>query len=332
MAMTDYDYLFKLLLIGDSGVAKSCLLYRFADNTYEGWTGVTVGVDFKIRTLDIDGKIVKLQIWDTGGAERFQTITSNYYRDAHGIIIVYDVTDAVSFTNVKKWMGEMDLNAPQSVNKLLVGNKADLEKKVVDFSEAKEFADSFSMPFLETSAKSSQNVDDAFLMLIRQIKERVSQTHDNPMSGGSELYEAARDGNLKKVKKILKEGKVQINKKDNHGNTALIMASREGRIKVVKYLLANGANINEKNNYGYTALIWASREGHIKIVKSLLANGADPTIRTNENHWTYRNMTALEIARKQNSKEIVAYLENAESGHRSDVSGISTTSRHSRLY
>jgi len=185
--MSDYDYLFKLLLIGDSGVGKSCLLLRFADNTYTDSYISTIGVDFKIRTLDIDGKTVKLQIWDTAGQERFRTITSSYYRGAHGIIVVYDVTDKVSFNNVKQWLGEIDRYACQSVNKLLVGNKADLvEKKVVDFNEAKEFADSLGISFLETSAKSAQNVEEAFLTMTRQIKERVSRNHDpNPPKPGS---------------------------------------------------------------------------------------------------------------------------------------------------
>jgi len=179
--MSDYDYLFKLLLIGDSGVGKSCLLLRFADNTYTDSYISTIGVDFKIRTLEIDGKTVKLQIWDTAGQERFRTITSSYYRGAHGIIVVYDVTDKVSFNNVKQWLGEIDRYACQSVNKLLVGNKADLvEKKVVDVNEAKEFADSLRIPFLETSAKSAQNVDEAFMTMTRQIKERVSRGPDGP--------------------------------------------------------------------------------------------------------------------------------------------------------
>jgi Ras-related protein Rab-1A len=170
----EYDYLFKLLLIGDSGVGKSCLLLRFADDTYTESYISTIGVDFKIRTIELEGKTVKLQIWDTAGQERFRTITSSYYRGAHGIIVVYDVTDSETFSNVKQWLQEIDRYASEGVDKLLVGNKSDLtNKKVVEYSVAKEFADQLNIPFLETSAKNATNVEQAFLTMAKQIKDRM---------------------------------------------------------------------------------------------------------------------------------------------------------------
>ncbi|GBG29832.1 Ras-related protein Rab-1A [Hondaea fermentalgiana] len=181
----EYDYLFKLLLIGDSGVGKSCLLLRFADDTYTESYISTIGVDFKIRTIEMDGKTIKLQIWDTAGQERFRTITSSYYRGAHGIIIVYDVTDQESFDNVKTWLQEIDRYAAEKVNTLLVGNKSDLtNKRVVSYEAAKEFADSVEMEFLETSAKNSTNVEKAFMVMASQIKQRMAS---QPLgSGGSQ--------------------------------------------------------------------------------------------------------------------------------------------------
>ncbi|RDX65222.1 Ras-related protein RABD2a, partial [Mucuna pruriens] len=169
------DYLFKLLLIGDSGVGKSCLLLRFADDSYIESYISTIGVDFKIRTVEQDGKTIKLQIWDTAGQERFRTITSSYYRGAHGIIIVYDVTDEDSFNNVKQWLSEIDRYASDNVNKLLVGNKSDLTgNRVVSYDTAKEFADQIGIPFMETSAKDATNVEDAFMAMSAAIKNRMA--------------------------------------------------------------------------------------------------------------------------------------------------------------
>ena len=144
------------------------------DDTYTESYISTIGVDFKIRTIELDGKTIKLQIWDTAGQERFRTITSSYYRGAHGIIVVYDVTDQESFNNVKQWLQEIDRYACENVNKLLVGNKSDLTtKKVVDFTTAKEFADGLEIPFLETSAKNATNVEQAFLTMAAEIKNRT---------------------------------------------------------------------------------------------------------------------------------------------------------------
>jgi len=140
-------------------------------------------VDFKIRTIDLDGKTIKLQIWDTAGQERFRTITSSYYRGAHGIIVVYDCTDQESFGNVKQWLEEIDRYACDGVNKLLVGNKNDLTtRKVVDYTTAKEYAEQLGIPFLETSAKNATNVEQAFMTMAAEIMQRVgppsSQSQD----------------------------------------------------------------------------------------------------------------------------------------------------------
>ncbi|XP_011306729.1 ras-related protein Rab-1A, partial [Fopius arisanus] len=182
------DYLFKLLLIGDSGVGKSCLLLRFADDTYTESYISTIGVDFKIRTIDLDGKTIKLQIWDTAGQERFRTITSSYYRGAHGIIVVYDCTDQDSFNNVKQWLEEIDRYACDNVNKLLVGNKCDLTaKKVVDYEAAKEYANQLEIPFLETSAKNAMNVEQAFMTMAAEIKGRVGSSSDTAVDPANKV-------------------------------------------------------------------------------------------------------------------------------------------------
>jgi len=167
---TEYDYLFKLLLIGDSGVGKSCLLLRFADDSFTDSYISTIGVDFRFRTVNIDMKTVKLQIWDTAGQERFRTITSAYYRGAHGIIMVYDVTNLETIEHVEEWLNEVNRHASESTLKLLVGNKADLQDdKKVSSEEAKKFADNLGISFLETSAKNSTNVEVAFLTMAKQL-------------------------------------------------------------------------------------------------------------------------------------------------------------------
>lgn len=182
----EYDHLFKLLIIGDSGVGKSSLLLRFADNTFSGNYITTIGVDFKIRTIEVDGERVKLQIWDTAGQERFRTITSTYYRGTHGVIVVYDVTNGDSFANVKRWLHEIDQNC-DVVNRILVGNKNDdPERKVVLTEDAQRFADQMGIQLFETSAKENINVEEMFNAITRMVlrskqeqKERQQLTHDS---------------------------------------------------------------------------------------------------------------------------------------------------------
>jgi len=181
----DYDYLFKLVLIGDSGVGKSCLLLRFADDNFTDSYISTVGVDFRFRTVTIDSKTVKLQIWDTAGQERFRTITSAYYRGADGIIMVYDVTSSESFDHVEEWLSEVDRYANENTIKLLVGNKADLaDERQVSEETAQRFADKLNISFLETSAKTSTNVETAFLTMAKElIKAREKSSGAGPTGG-----------------------------------------------------------------------------------------------------------------------------------------------------
>jgi len=198
-AKRDYDYLFKLVLIGDSGVGKSCLLLRFADDNFTDSYISTIGVDFRFRTITIDDKIVKLQIWDTAGQERFRTITSAYYRGADGIIMVYDVTSEESFDHVEEWLSEVDRYANENTSKLLVGNKADLiEEKQVTQETAQSFADKLAISFLETSAKTSVNVDNAFLTMAKELIKTKEAT--NPQGGGDrvELKPVQKQGGSKK--------------------------------------------------------------------------------------------------------------------------------------
>eukprot|EP00455_Lapot_gusevi_P057723 TRINITY_DN990_c0_g2_i1.p1 TRINITY_DN990_c0_g2~~TRINITY_DN990_c0_g2_i1.p1 ORF type:complete len:209 (+),score=71.04 TRINITY_DN990_c0_g2_i1:88-714(+) len=177
---SSYDFLIKLLLIGDSGVGKSCLLLRFSDDSFTTSFITTIGIDFKIKTIELDGKRIKLQIWDTAGQERFRTITTAYYRGAMGILLVYDCTDEQSFSNIRNWIRNIEQHAADSVNKILIGNKCDMtEEKAVSTERSQSLADEYGMKFFETSAKNNINVEEAFISIARDIKKRLM---DNPTS------------------------------------------------------------------------------------------------------------------------------------------------------
>jgi Ras-related protein Rab-1A len=176
----DYDYLLKILLIGDSGVGKSCLLLRYFDDHYVESYISTIGVDFKIRTIEIENKIVKLQIWDTGGQERFRSITSSFYRGAHGVILVYDVSDFLSFQNLAQWNNEIEKYSRDSISKLLVGNKSDLvDQRKISYGQGKDYADKLNIDFIETSARNSQNINETFLIMTKKIISKFPKLRTN---------------------------------------------------------------------------------------------------------------------------------------------------------
>lgn len=191
-----YDFLIKLLLIGDSGVGKSCLLLRFSDDQFTTSFITTIGIDFKIKTIELDGKRIKLQIWDTAGQERFRTITTAYYRGAMGILLVYDVTDEASFQNIRNWIRNIEQHAADNVDKILIGNKCDMVKdKVVDTSKGQALADEYGIRFFETSAKTNFNVTEAFTAIARDIKKRLMDNPNAPPQPGIRIDNNNRVGN-----------------------------------------------------------------------------------------------------------------------------------------
>eukprot|EP00004_Rigifila_ramosa_P001163 TRINITY_DN1110_c0_g2_i1.p1 TRINITY_DN1110_c0_g2~~TRINITY_DN1110_c0_g2_i1.p1 ORF type:complete len:255 (+),score=51.96 TRINITY_DN1110_c0_g2_i1:661-1425(+) len=164
VASKSYDFLIKLLLIGDSGVGKSVLLSKFDDDTSEMIPDfiATIGIDFRVKTLTLDERVVKLQIWDTAGQERFRTITSAYYRGAHGILLVYDVTNRASFFAIRDWIANARRYGSEDTQLMLVGNKCDENTRVVSTTEGQALAEAFMMPFLECSPRTGKNVKLVF--------------------------------------------------------------------------------------------------------------------------------------------------------------------------
>jgi len=160
----------KLLMIGDSGVGKSCLVQRFSRDEFPSDHIATIGIDYEVKTLDVDDQKVKLQLWDTAGMERFRTITYAYYRGAHGVILVYDVTDEQSFFSIRTWMNNIDVHAQKDVCKILVGNKVDVhEERRVSRQRAEELAKDYDVTLFETSAKTNDGVHEALMHVIRGI-------------------------------------------------------------------------------------------------------------------------------------------------------------------
>ena len=171
----NYDYLFKILLIGNSGVGKSSIVQTYVDKIFNENYLTTIGVDFKVKTITADDKIIKMQIWDTAGQERFRSITNSYYRGAHGIFIVYDVTNRKSFYDVQHiWKKEIEGHTlDKFIHVFLIANKTDLhQKREVSYADGENYAIENGMSFLEVSAKNDIFINDAFAEMAIKIKDK----------------------------------------------------------------------------------------------------------------------------------------------------------------
>ncbi|XP_067673030.1 ras-related protein Rab-37-like isoform X4 [Haliotis asinina] len=172
----------KVMLIGDSGVGKTCLLVRFKDGTFLSGSFIsTVGIDFRNKVVDVEGTKVKLQIWDTAGQERFRSITRAYYRDANALLLLYDVTNKASFDNIRAWLAEINEYAQEDVVIMLLGNKADIAgERVIRREDGERLAKEYGVAFMETSAKTGMNVELAFMAVARDLKMKKTRRPNEP--------------------------------------------------------------------------------------------------------------------------------------------------------
>jgi len=209
--MAAFHYLFKFIIIGDSGVGKSCLLLQFTDHRFKNDHDLTIGVEFGARTVNIDDKAVKLQIWDTAGQESFRSITRSYYRGAVAALLVFDVTKRDSFDGLEVWLREAKANSNATLTTVLVGNKADLvSEREVTQAAAEEFAEAHGLTYLEASAKTALNVDLCFVEVAKRVMANIqAQVYDlssencgikvaqAPMKGGIQLQSREQRKNKK---------------------------------------------------------------------------------------------------------------------------------------
>ncbi|CAL9122528.1 unnamed protein product [Musa textilis] len=194
-AEEEYDYLFKVVLIGDSGVGKSNLLSRFTRNEFCLESKSTIGVEFATRTLQVEGRIIKAQIWDTAGQERYRAITSAYYRGALGAILVYDVTKPTTFENVSRWLKELRDHADPNIVIMLIGNKTDLKQlRAVASEDAQGYAEKEGLSYIETSALEATNVEQAFQLILAEIYRVISKKNISSDDPGPGIAGSVKEG------------------------------------------------------------------------------------------------------------------------------------------
>ena len=178
------EHSFKILLLGDTSVGKTCFLKRYTEDTFQDAYLSTIGFDFKFKMVTLkNGKQVKVQLWDTAGQERFRTIAKSYYKGAHGIILIYDVSNPKTYDNIKKWLAQIKEEASSKVCIILVANKIDHEERVITEEEGEKLAKSFNLKIFESSAKENINVTEAF----QEVIENISVNYSNIMAGGTKL-------------------------------------------------------------------------------------------------------------------------------------------------
>ncbi len=181
MASGAYDHMFRFIIVGDMAVGKSCLLLQFTDHKFRHQHELTIGVEFGGKTIEVKNKNVKIQIWDTAGQEAFQAITRTYYKGAIGAFLVYDITRKDTFEHITKWLNEVKANGSKDIFCILIGNKKDLEEqRQVKYEEGKKLAEENNLLFLETSAKTAENVQEAFAISAEKILEQIQKTGIDP--------------------------------------------------------------------------------------------------------------------------------------------------------
>ena len=205
MEKEPYDFLFKMILIGDSSVGKSNILLKYLKGEFDQNSRATVGVEFGTKSIALNGKRIKIQIWDTAGQERYKSITSAYYKGAKGALIVYDITKRVTFDNIDKWITDLKTNGDENITIILIGNKSDLEdEREVSTEEGVKKSQACKIAFLETSALNGQNVNKAFDELIDQIYQNncanINENDEYEIDKGVNLNEEKDTKNEEKKK------------------------------------------------------------------------------------------------------------------------------------